>query len=135
MTVIYLSYINNKWYGGTNSFKDISDGYYPNTPPITDVDTPTITANIFRETLPVTIDGVKLTSTPIQDVTLHTNCIIRIPSVFDGKNVTLNILSLNSLTVQFLQDTESQEVQLESNSLAVFNINIKSGNSIISRIK
>ena len=135
MTVIYLSYINNKWYGGTNSFKDISDGYYPNTPPITDVDTPTITANIFRETLPVTIDGVKLTSTPIQDVTLHTNCIIRIPSVLDGKNVTLNILSLNSLTVQFLHDTESEEVQLESNSLAVFNINIKSGNSIISRIK
>ena len=135
MTVIYLSYINNKWYGGTNSFKDISDGYYPNTPPSTGTDTPAITANTFRETLPVTAEGVKLTSTPIQDVTLYSNCTITIPSILDGKNVTLNILSVNALTVQFSQDTDSHEVQLESDSLAVFNINIKNENSIISRIK
>ena len=135
MTVIYLSYINNKWYGGTNSFKDISDGYYPNTPPSTNPDTPAITANIFRETLVVTANGVNLKSTPIQDITLHSNCTIKIPSEFDGKNITLNILSTNGLTVQFSQGTENHEVQLESNSLAVFNINIKSENSIISRIK
>ena len=131
MTVIYLSYINNKWYGGTNSFKDISDGYPPNTPPIGDPNAPVIT----RETLPVTAEGVKLTSTPIQDVTLYTNCTITIPIKLDGKNITLNILSVNDLTVQFSQGTESHKVKLESDSLAVFNINIKSENSIISRIK
>ena len=135
MTVIYLSYINNKWYGGTNSFKDISDGYYPNTPPSTNPDTPGIIANTCRETLVVTNNEVTLKSTPIQDVTLHSNCTIKIPSEFDGKNITLNILSTNALTVQFSQGTETHEVQLESNSLAVFNINIKSENSIISRIK
>ena len=135
MTVIYLSYINNKWYGGTNSFKDISDGYYPNTPPSTNPDTPTITANTFRETLTVSNNEVTLKSTPIQDITLYSNCTIKIPNILDGKNITLNVLSVNSLTIQFSQDTESNEVQLESNSLAVFNINIKSENSIISRIK
>ena len=135
MTVIYLSYINNRWYGGTNSFKDISDGHYPNTPPSTNPDTPGITANIFRETLTVTNNGIDLKSTPIQDITLYSNCTITIPSILDGKNITLNILSVNSLTVRFLQGTETHEVQLESNSLAVFNINIKSENSIISRIK
>ena len=135
MTIICLSYINNKWYGGTNSYKDTSDGYYPTTPPSTNPDTPGITANIFRETLVATDNGVNLKSTPIQDITLHSNCTIRIPSEFDGKNITLNILSVNGLTVQFSQGTEIHEVQLESNSLAVFNINIKSENSIISRIK
>ena len=135
MTVIYLSYINNKWYGGTNSFKDISDGYQPNTPPIGDPNAPVITTDTFRETLPVTAEGVKLTSTPIQDVTLYTNCTITIPIKLDGKNITLNILSVNGLTVQFSQGTESHKVKLESDSLAVFNINIKSENSIISRIK
>ena len=124
MSVIYLSYINGKWYGRTNSYEDASDGSVP----------PSVTEGTFRETLVATANGVRLTSTPIQDITLYSNCTIRIPSEFDGKNITLNVLCENGLTVQFLQGTESHEVKLERDTLTVFNINIKSKNSIISRI-
>ena len=143
MNTIYLSYINDKWYGSTNSYKDASDPSTPNTPstpstpntpstPSTpDHETPT---HICRETLFPSNGQVQLTSTPIQDLTLYSNCTIKIPSELSGKNVTLNVINMNALTLRFSQGAEYYNLDLKPGTMSTFNINIATENSRIIRL-
>ena len=144
MNTIYLSYINDKWYGSTNSYKDASDPSNPSTPStppdtpdtpdtpsIPDHETPTF---ICRETLFPSNGEVGLTSTPIQDLTLYSNCTIKIPSELNGKNVTLNVISMNDLTLRFSQGAEYYNLDLKAGTMSTFNINIATENSRIIRL-
>ena len=140
MNTIYLSYINDKWYGSTNSYKDASDPSTPSNPstpsepsnPSTpDHETPT---HICRETLFPSNGQVQLTSTPIQDLTLYSNCTIKIPSELSGKNVTLNVINMNALTLRFSQGTEYYNLDLRAGTMSTFNINIATENSRIIRL-
>ena len=134
INTIYLSYINDKWYGSTNSHKDASDSSTaptPDTPSTPDDETPT---HICRETLFPSNGQVQLTSTPIQDLTLYSNCTIKIPSELNGKNVTLNVINMNDLTLRFSQGTEYYNLNLKAGTMSTFNINISTEDSRIVRL-
>ena len=128
MNTIYLSYINDKWYGSTNSYKDASDSSTPSTP---DDETHT---SICRETLLPSNGEVQLKSTPIQDLTLYSNCTIKIPSELNGKNVTLNVINMNALTLRFSQGAEYYNLNLKAGTMSTFNINISTEDSRIVRL-
>ena len=152
MNTIYLSYINDKWYGSTNSYKDASDPSTPSTPSTPDTpstpstpstpDTPSTPStpddetptHICRETLFPSNGQVQLTSTPIQDLTLYSNCTIKIPSELSGKNVTLNVINMNALTLRFSQGAEYYNLNLKAGTMSTFNINIATENSRIIRL-
>ena len=130
MNTIYLSYINDKWYGSTNSHKDASDSSGQGTNPPSQG----TTTHICRETLFPSNGEVQLTSTPIQDLTLYSNCTIKIPSELSGKNVTLNVINTNDLTLRFSQDAKYHTFNLKAGTMSMFNINIDSEDSRIIRL-
>ena len=144
MNTIYLSYINDKWYGSTNSHKDASDSSGQGTnppsqganPPSQGTDLPSqgTTTHICRETLFPSNGQVQLTSTPIQDLTLYSNCTIKIPSELSGKNVTLNVINMNALTLRFSQGAEYYNLNLKAGTMSTFNINISTEDSRIVRL-
>ena len=125
MNTIYLSYINDKWYGSTNSDKDASDSSTPNQE---------ATTHTCRETLFPSNGEVQLTSAPIQDLTLYSDCTIKIPSELSGKNVTLNVINTNDLTLRFSQDAKYHTFNLKAGTMSMFNINIDSEDSRIIRL-
>ena len=124
MNTIYLSYINDKWYGSTNSDKDASDSSTTNQE----------TTHTCRETLLPSNGEVQLTSAPIQDLTLYSDCTIKIPSELSGKNVTLNVINMNDLTLRFSQDAKYHTFNLKAGTMSMFNINIDSEDSRIIRL-
>ena len=130
MNTIYLSYINDKWYGSTNSHKDASDSSGQGTNPPSQG----ATTHTCRETLFPSNGEVQLTSAPIQDLTLYSDCTIKIPSELSGKNVTLNVINTNDLTLRFSQDAKYHTFNLKAGTMSMFNINIDSEDSRIIRL-
>ena len=127
LNLITLTYMNGIWYGEARTYVD---GNYAHI----DSEDELPESRLFRKTLPVANNSVVLSDVPIQDVTLVQNCVVDIPTNYLATHVTLNVLAINNLRLSFVQGSNSQIVDLEKDSLAKFEIIMKSNDSKIYRI-
>ena len=127
LNLITLTYMNGIWYGEAATYVDSNDAHIASGSSSSE-------SRLFRRTLPVKINSVVLSDTPIQDVTLVQNCVVDIPTNYLATHVTLNVLAINNLRLSFVQGSNSQIVDLEKDTLTKFEIIMNGTDCTICRI-
>ena len=85
------------------------------------------------KTLVVINKTVTLDDTQTQNLTIHEDVTISLPTNLEFKRITLNLVSIseNPVIISFTQNTENKRIKIAANSYNVFEIDLNSNNSII----
>ena len=85
------------------------------------------------KTLVVINKTVTLDDTQTQNLTIHEDVTISLPTNLEFKRITLNLVSIseNPVIITFIQNTENKRIKIAANSYNVFEIDLNRNNSII----
>ena len=85
------------------------------------------------KTLVVINKAVTLDGTQIQNLTIHEDVTINLPTNLEFKRIILNLVSIseNPVIITFTQNTENKRIKIAANSYNVFEIDLNRNNSII----
>ena len=85
------------------------------------------------KTLVVIDKAVTLDDTQTQNLTIHEDVTINLPTNLEFKRITLNLVSIseNPVIITFTQNTENKRIKIAANSYNVFEIDLNRNNSII----
>ena len=77
--------------------------------------------------------AVTLDDTQTQNLTIHEDVTINLPTNLEFKRITLNLVSIseNPVIITFTQNTENKRIKIAANSYNVFEIDLNRNNSII----
>ena len=85
------------------------------------------------KTLVVIDKAVTLDDTQTQNLTIHEDITINLPTNLEFKRIILNLVSIseNPVIITFIQNTENKRIKIATNSYNVFEIDLNRNNSII----
>ena len=85
------------------------------------------------KTLVVINKTVTLDDTQTQNLTIHEDVTINLPTNLEFKRIILNLVSIseNPVIITFTQNTENKRIKIAANSYNVFEIDLNRNNSII----
>ena len=85
------------------------------------------------KTLVVIDKTVTLDDTQTQNLTIHEDITINLPTNLEFKRIILNLVSIseNPVIITFTQNTENKRIKIAANSYNVFEIDLNRNNSII----
>ena len=85
------------------------------------------------KTLVVINKAVTLDDTQTQNLTIHEDVTINLPTNLEFKRIILNLVSIseNPVIITFTQNTENKRIKIAANSYNVFEIDLNRNNSII----
>ena len=85
------------------------------------------------KTLVVINKAVTLDDTQTQNLTIHEDITINLPTNLEFKRIILNLVSIseNPVIITFIQNTENKRIKIAANSYNVFEIDLNRNNSII----
>ena len=85
------------------------------------------------KTLVVIDKAVTLDDTQTQNLTIHEDVTINLPTNLEFKRIILNLVSIseNPVIITFIQNTENKRIKIATNSYNVFEIDLNRNNSII----
>ena len=85
------------------------------------------------KTLVVINKAVTLDGTQTQNLTIHEDVTINLPTNLEFKRIILNLVSIseNPVIITFIQNTENKRIKIAANSYNVFEIDLNRNNSII----
>ena len=85
------------------------------------------------KTLVVINKTVTLDDTQTQNLTIHEDVTINLPTNLEFKRIILNLVSIseNSVIITLTQNTENKRIKIAANSYNVFEIDLNRNNSII----
>ena len=87
----------------------------------------------YTKTLVVIDKTVTLDDTQTQNLTIHEDVTINLPTNLEFKRIILNLVSIseNPVIITFIQNTENKRIKIAANSYNVFEIDLNRNNSII----